>query len=69
MVRADNFEVLEGDWHPGRPNDDKEPERVTVIAFPDMARLKEWYDSEDYAALKDLRRKSSVCDVVAVQGD
>lgn len=69
LVRADNFEVLEGDWHPGRKGDDTEPERVTVIAFPDMARLKAWYDSADYAKLKALRRKSAVCDVVAVKGE
>lgn len=69
LVRADNFEVLEGTWHSGRKGDDNEPERVTVIAFPDMARLKAWYDSKDYAELKALRQNSAVSDVVAVHGD
>lgn len=69
LVRADNFEVLEGNWHSGRKDDDSEPERVTVIAFPDMASLKSWYTSDDYAELKALRQKSAVCDVVAVEGN
>lgn len=69
LVRADNFEVLEGNWHPGRRGDDSEPERVTVIAFPDMKSLKDWYGSPDYAELKTLRRDSALCDVVAVEGD
>ena len=68
VVRSDGFEVLEGDWHPGRKNDDADPERVTVIQFPDMAALKRWYNSEEYAGLKAVRLKSSRSDVVAVEG-
>ncbi|MEX2643014.1 MAG: DUF1330 domain-containing protein [Acetobacterales bacterium] len=69
LVRADNFKVLEGDWHSGRRGDDSEPERVTIIAFPDMEGLRAWYDSADYAELKALRQSGAVCDVVAVAGD
>ena len=68
LVRMDGFEVLEGGWDPGRPNDDSQPERITVIEFPDMGQLKDWYGSEEYAELKALRQASSVCDVVAVEG-
>jgi uncharacterized protein (DUF1330 family) len=69
LVRADNFQVLEGGWHSGRRGDDSEPERVTIIAFPDMDSLKAWYDSDDYAELKAVRQQGAVCDVVAVEGD
>ncbi|MGE0724047.1 MAG: DUF1330 domain-containing protein [Alphaproteobacteria bacterium] len=68
LVRADGFDVLEGDWHSGRNRDDSQPERVTVIEFRDMKTLREWYDSRDYAPLKSLRQDSSASDVVAVQG-
>lgn len=68
VVRADGFEVLEGDWHPGSPRDDTQPERVTVVEFPDMAALKRWYQSADYADLKAIRQASAVCDVIAVEG-
>jgi len=68
LSREDGFEVLEGSWHPGEKGDDEHPERVTVIRFPDMAALKGWYDSEDYAPLKAIRKKSAKTDVVAVEG-
>jgi uncharacterized protein (DUF1330 family) len=68
LVRQDGFDVLEGDWIPGRKRDDSEPERVTVIEFPDMAALKAWYDSEDYAPLKQIRQSSAISDVIAVEG-
>lgn len=67
LARQDGFEVLEGDWEPGRRGDDAEPERVTVIEFPDMAALKGWYDSEDYAPLKEIRTSSAISDVIAVE--
>jgi uncharacterized protein (DUF1330 family) len=68
LVRQDGFEVLEGDWEPGRRGDDSEPERVTVIQFPDMAALKDWYDSDDYEPFRKIRTASSIADVIAVDG-
>ena len=67
LVRAYGFEVLEGDWQSGQRGDDSEPERVTVIEFPDMAALHKWYDSPDYAGLKALRQESAVSDAIAVE--
>jgi uncharacterized protein (DUF1330 family) len=66
VVRADGFQVLEGDWHPGEKGDDTEPGRVTIVEFPDMAALQSWYDSPDYAPLKEIRRSATICDAVAV---
>jgi uncharacterized protein (DUF1330 family) len=68
VVRADGFEVLEGHWNAGRHHDDSEPERVTVLQFPDMQHLRSWYDSPEYAALKRIRQSAADCDVVAVEG-
>lgn len=68
VVRSDNFDVLEGDWMPGRKNVDSRPERVTIVRFPDMDSLKSWYESDDYATLKEIRQQSSSADVVAVEG-
>ena len=67
VVRADAFQVLEGGWHPGERGDDSEPERVTVIEFPDMASLRSWYDSPDYAPLKKIRQSSAQSDAIAVE--
>lgn len=68
IIRSDEFLVLEGRWHSGSHSDDSRPERITVIEFPDMAQLRRWYDSEDYAALKELRKENSASDIVAVEG-
>jgi uncharacterized protein (DUF1330 family) len=66
IVRADGFEVLEGQWHAGRENSER-PERITVIAFPDKASLKRWYESAEYARLRTLRLEASETDAVAVE--
>lgn len=68
VVRADCFEVLEGEWHAGRNRDDTLPERVTIVEFPDMRSLKAWYGSDEYGKLKDIRERSAVSDAVAVEG-
>lgn len=67
VIRADSFDVLEGDWRPGRKKDDSHPERITIIRFPDMAALRRWYDSPDYSELKHIRQQSSKSDVIAVE--
>lgn len=68
VVRTDRFDILEGHWHPGRKGDDRLPERLTVIEFPDMDRLKAWYASGEYAPLKRIRQESAACEVAAVEG-
>lgn len=68
LIRAHEFLVLEGGWHSGSRADDSRPERITVIEFPDMAQLRRWYDSQDYAGLKQIRTENSASDVVAVEG-
>lgn len=67
VARADSFMVLEGNWHSGRPRDDSKPERLTIIEFPNMDKLQDWYESGDYAELKAIRQKSSRSDIVAVE--
>lgn len=68
LAREDEFHVIEGDWHAGRSRDDSEPERVTLISFPDMKSLRDWYDSDAYGKLKAIRQSSSVADIIAVEG-
>jgi uncharacterized protein (DUF1330 family) len=59
IVRAGAHEVLEGDW---------QPKRVVVIEFPDMATLKSWYTSPEYAKLIALRQRASGGSIIAVEG-
>jgi uncharacterized protein (DUF1330 family) len=68
LIRSDEFLVLEGRWQSGSSSDDARPERITVIEFSDMAQLRRWYDSQDYAQLKEIRKENSASDIVAVEG-
>ena len=59
LVRGGATKVLEGDWHPNR---------LVVLEFPDMASLASWYDSPEYAALKEVRKNSAITRLIAVEG-
>jgi len=59
IVRGGAHEVLEGDWR---------PQRVVIIEFPEMAALKAWYRSPEYAKLIALRQGASRGSLVAVEG-
>jgi len=36
IVRSSDMKIVEGDW---------EPDRITIIAFPNIASLDRWYDT------------------------
>jgi uncharacterized protein (DUF1330 family) len=59
LARGGAVEVLEGDWH---------PQRLVILEFESMERLREWYDSAEYAPLKQQRGEASATDFVAVEG-
>jgi uncharacterized protein (DUF1330 family) len=59
LVRAGAVEVLEGDTS---------PQRQVILEFPDMAALKAFYDSPDYAPLKAIRQGASRGSLIAIQG-
>lgn len=48
LVRGADPDVPEGHWPSGQ--------RVVVVEFPDMARLRRWYESDDYAEALAVRR-------------
>jgi uncharacterized protein (DUF1330 family) len=59
LARGGAVEALEGEW---------DPERLVVLEFESMARLREWYDSPEYAPLKRLRQEAAVTQFVVVEG-
>jgi uncharacterized protein (DUF1330 family) len=59
LTRAGATEVLEGTWVPSR---------VVILEFPDMARLKAWFDSPEYRPLRKIRERSAKSSLVAVEG-
>lgn len=59
LVRGGKVETLEGGWT---------PKRFVVIEFPSVARVKEWYNSPEYAEAKKLRHKAARSKMILVEG-
>ncbi|RWA64599.1 DUF1330 domain-containing protein [Mesorhizobium sp.] len=59
LARGGAARVFEGDW---------EPHRLVIIEFPDMASLTAWYDSPEYARLKEIRFRSARTRIIALEG-
>jgi len=59
LVRGGACEVLEGD---------RQPQRQVILEFPDMAALKSFYRSPEYATLITVRRGATTSHLFAVEG-
>ena len=59
IARGGRHEILEGDYA---------PLRVVIIEFPDLDAARAWYESDDYAPLRELRRRASKTDIYVVEG-
>ncbi|GGX24631.1 DUF1330 domain-containing protein [Streptomyces chryseus] len=58
LVHGTGVEALEGEWHGN----------LVVIGFPDMAKARDWYDSEAYQEILPLRTRHVAGEVVLVEG-
>ena len=59
VVRGANLTVLEGEWpHP----------RLVIIEFPSRTAAEDWYKSAEYQKIISLRHKSSVGNLIIVDG-
>ena len=58
LVRAGEIRGAEGDWNP----------TLVVIEFESTARALEWYESEEYRPLLELRLRSAETQAVIVEG-
>jgi uncharacterized protein (DUF1330 family) len=59
LVRGGQVERLEGD---------QPLPRVVILEFPDMARLKSFYDSAEYLPLLAIRHRAANSHLLAVEG-
>ncbi len=59
VVVGGPWQVVEGDWRPAYP---------VMIQFPSLDVAHEWYGSELYAPLRDLRHAASASDAVFLDG-
>jgi uncharacterized protein (DUF1330 family) len=59
LARGGKVDVLEGEW---------KPKRMVIVEFPSAERAKAWWNSTEYAGLKELRRSCSHGEIVLVDG-
>lgn len=59
LARGGAHKVLEGEWSPAR---------LVILEFDSYDRAVEWYESQEYAAPKDLRQSISISSIVVVDG-
>lgn len=59
LVRGGQPETLEGDW---------ETKRIVIIEFPSVEQAKAWYDSPEYEAIKSIRQRSAVSNILIAHG-
>ncbi len=59
IVRGGKTEVLEGQW---------QPKRMIVLEFPNTGRLREWYQSKEYAPLMELRKRAAKTNAILLEG-
>lgn len=59
LVRGGPMELLEGD-DDGR--------RIVILEFESLAHVRKWWNSPEYAEIRELREGAAILDVVAVGG-
>ncbi|MCH8225443.1 MAG: DUF1330 domain-containing protein [Chloroflexi bacterium] len=59
LVRGGSMETVEGEWA---------PKRLVVLEFESLERAKEFYRSEDYRPVMEIRHKTAVSNLVIVEG-
>ena len=59
LVARGSVHVLEGGW---------EPMAVTILRFESREALMAWWDSPEYAPLKQMRLESNIGDIIVVDG-
>ncbi len=59
LVRGGAPDAVEGDYN---------PVRIVVLQFDSVEKAKEWYNSPEYAPLKEMRMKASTGDLYFVEG-
>ena len=57
LLRTGNFETLEGT---------ADYDRMVVLEFPDKDSALQWYNSEEYMPLRDIRQGASEAHIVVV---
>jgi uncharacterized protein (DUF1330 family) len=60
LARRAKWEVLEGDWRASG--------YLAIVEFPTYEAAKEWYESQAYRPLRDIRQRSATSNILLVDG-
>ncbi len=59
LARGGKIETMEGDWT---------PKRIVILEFPDFARARDWWASQEYAEPKNMRQRTARTNLILVDG-
>ena len=59
IVRAGNFEIMEGNW---------DYKRNVVIEFPSLEKAKEFYNCPEYQPIKKIRLDNAENNLIIIEG-
>jgi uncharacterized protein (DUF1330 family) len=59
LAATDSPQVIEGGW---------QPHRIVLVRFPDMAAARAFLTAPEYAPWKELRKRVTITDMVALEG-
>jgi uncharacterized protein (DUF1330 family) len=59
LARGGTVDVLEGDW---------KPSRLVVVRFDSAAEARRWWASDGYQPLRQMRQRSTDCNMLIVEG-
>ncbi len=59
IIRGGETKILEGNW---------EYPRTVVIKFPSYEKALEWYNSDEYKPIKQIRLKNSIGNGIIIKG-
>ena len=59
LIRGGDATALEGEWP---------TQRIVLIEFPDADAARAWWESDEYAPLKAMRREASDTNILLVKG-
>jgi uncharacterized protein (DUF1330 family) len=59
LIRGGDHELLEGEW---------DSKRIVLMEFPDREAARAWWTSDEYEAIKPIRRGASTTNILLVDG-
>jgi uncharacterized protein (DUF1330 family) len=59
IARGGKTETLEGDWS---------PTRLVILQFESLEQAKNWLNSTEYSQARDLRHRTAISNMVAIEG-